>query len=79
MKEMDERYVAAVDLGRSAVRLCIACIWGDGVEVVHYGKRESAGVRASHVFNPQLTSSVVGELVREAEEALMVYDFINEG
>lgn len=72
MKDMDERYVAAVDLGSSAVRLCVACIRGDEVEVVHYGERESAGIRASLVFNPQLTSSVVGELVREAEEALMV-------
>ena len=73
MKDMDERYVAAVDLGSSAVRLCVACIRGDEVEVVHYGERKSAGIRASLVFNPQLTSSVVGDLVREAEEALMVH------
>jgi cell division protein FtsA len=72
MKNMDEKYVAAVDLGSSAVRLCVACVRGDEVEVVHYGERESAGIRASLVFNPQLTSSVVGDLVREAEEALMV-------
>ncbi len=69
---MDERYVAAVDLGSSTVRLCVACIRGDEVEVVHYGERVSAGIRTSLVFNPQLTSSVVGDLVREAELALMV-------
>lgn len=73
MKDMDERYVAAVDLGSSAVRLCVACIRGDEVEMVYYGERESAGIRASLVFNPQLTSSVVGNLVHEAEEALMVH------
>ena len=72
MKDMDERYVAAVDLGSSTVRLCVACIRGDEVEVVHYGERVSAGIRTSLVFNPQLTSSVVGDLVREAELALMV-------
>ena len=72
MNDMDERYVAAIDLGSSTVRLCVACIRGDEVEVVHYGERKSAGIRASLVFNPQLTSSVVGELVRDAEVALMV-------
>ena len=69
---MDERYVAAVDLGSSVVRLCVARIQGDDVEVVHYGERGSAGIRSSLVFNPQLTASVVGELIRKAEEALMV-------
>ncbi len=64
--------MAAVDLGSSTVRLCVACIRGDEVEVVHYGERVSAGIRTSLVFNPQLTSSVVGDLVREAELALMV-------
>lgn len=73
MKEMDERYIAAVDLGSSAVRLCVACVRGDEIEVVHYGEKKSAGIRASLVFNPQLTSAVVGDLVREAEEALMVH------
>ena len=70
---MDERYVAAVDLGSSAIRLCVACVRGEEVEIVHYGEKESAGIRSSLVFNPQLTASVVGDLIREAEEALMIH------
>lgn len=70
---MEERYLAAVDLGSSAVRLCVACIRGDEVEVVHYGEAASAGIRASMVFNPKSVESIVETLVREAEEALMVH------
>ena len=72
MKEMDERYVAAVDLGSSAVRLCVACVRGDEIEVVHYGETESEGVRSSLIYNPRMAAAKVGKLVRDAEEALMV-------
>ena len=73
MKDMDEKYVAAVDLGSSTVRLCVACIRGDEVQVVHYGEKKSQGIRSSLVFNPQLTTLVVESLVREAEDALMIH------
>ena len=69
---MDERYVAAVDLGSSAVRLCVASVRGDEIEVVHYGETESEGVRSSLIYNPRMAAAKVGKLVRDAEEALMV-------
>ena len=72
MKEMDERYVAAVDLGSSAVRLCVASVRGDEVQVVYYGETASGGVRSSLVFNPRMAAMAVGSLIRKAEEALMV-------
>ena len=72
MKNLDERYAAAVDLGSSAVRLCVARILGDEVEVVYYRETESEGVRASLIYNPRMAASKVETLIREAEDALMV-------
>ena len=66
MEGMDERYVAAVDLGSSVVRLCVACIRSDEVEMVHYGERAEQTGLLRLVWNTI------------EETALKVYDFINE-
>ena len=67
MKEMDERYVAVVDLGSSAVRLCVLLRphrSGGGDDPAGEGRRVS---RQLH-----LVWNTVGET------ALKVYNFMNK-
>ena len=71
MKELDDRHIAAIDLGSSAIRLCIAHIVQDDLQIDYYRERKSEGIRSSFIYNPQVTAEIVGELIREAEEALM--------
>jgi len=67
---MEERYLAATDLGSSKVALMIAKVEGDDVQVNYYGTRPSEGIRNGGVFNPQLARGPVSSLIHEAEEAL---------
>ena len=71
MKAMDERYLAAVDLGTSTVRLCVGPVSGNDTQVEYFKEAPSEGIRGSMIFNPQLVADTVGSLVRDAEAALM--------
>ena len=51
-KDMDERYIAAVDLGTSKIALSVARVEGDDVQVIYYDEEPSDGIRYSYVYNP---------------------------
>ena len=69
---MEERYIAAVDLGTSKTALAVARVEGEDVQVIYYKERPSAGVRYGYVFNPQRASDVLKEMVRSAETELHI-------
>ena len=67
---MQERFIAAVDLGDSKISLSV-CQVVDGIaEVVHYREAESRGIRRGTIFNPKQVCEPLARLIREAEEAL---------
>ena len=67
---MQERFIAAVDLGASKISLTV-CNVVDGVaQVLHYREAESRGIRRGTIFNPKQVCEPLGRLIREAEEAL---------
>ena len=67
---MEERYLAALDLGSSKVALMIAKVEGSDVQVIYYGKRPSEGIRCGGVFNALRARGPVLALIQEAEESL---------
>ncbi len=69
---MEEKYIAAIDLGTVKIALLVARVGGDNVQVVFYRQKESRGIRNSNVFNPKQASDPVRELVREAEQELNI-------
>ena len=69
---MEERYIAAVDLGTSKTALAVARVEGEDVQVIYYREHPSAGVRYGYVFNPQRASDVLKEMVRSAETELHI-------
>ena len=69
---MEERYIAAVDLGSSKIALTVAKISGDDVQILYYRERPSDGIRNSAVFNPQRASVPIKEAVEEAENELKI-------
>jgi cell division protein FtsA len=71
MKELDDRHIVAIDLGSSAIRLCVAHVLQDELQVEYYREADSEGIRSSIIYNPQLVAGTVGAMVREAEEAFM--------
>ena len=72
LRELDERYLVAVDLGSSVIRLCVGHLSGDDIQVEYFKEAPSEGIRGSLIYNPQLVAEVVGSLVRDAEAALMI-------
>ena len=71
MKELDDRHIVAIDLGSSAIRLCVAHVLQDELQVEYYRETASEGIRSSIIYNPQLVAGTVGAMVREAEKAFM--------
>ena len=69
---MDERYIAAVDLGTSKIAVTVAQVSSKGVQMLFYRETPSEGIRNSYVFNPQKTADVVKEALHEAEEELKI-------
>ena len=67
---MQERYIAAVDLGSSKLALSVAKVTGDNVQIVYYKERPSEGIRYSLVYNPKKASGPLREAIREAGNEL---------
>lgn len=67
---MEERYLAAIDLGSSKVALMVAKVEAGDVQVLYHGTRPSEGIRSGGVFNPLLARGPVSSLVKEAEDSL---------
>ena len=67
---MQERYIAAVDLGTSRIAVSVARVTGADVQVLYYKESASDGVRHSSVYNPVRASKPLGEALKEAENEL---------
>lgn len=67
---MEDRYIAAIDLGSSKIALSVAYIEGADMRIVYYEEQPSAGIRNSGIFNETKAAAVVKKLVKHAEEEL---------
>jgi cell division protein FtsA len=67
---MDERYIAAVDLGTSKIALSVAKVEGDDVQIIYYDETPSDGIRYSYVFNPAKVGVPLTRILRKAEKEL---------
>ena len=70
---MDERYIAAIDLGSSRISLGVAQVQGDNTQIIYFDSVPSEGVRTGAVFNPQRCGSKIRELLDKAEEELKIH------
>ena len=69
---MDERFIAAVDLGTSKIAVTVAQTGSKGVQMIYYRETPSDGIRNSYVLNPQKAARAVGGALRQAEEELNI-------
>lgn len=69
---MDERYIAAVDLGTSKIAVTVAQISSKGVQMLYYRETPSEGIRNSYVFNPQKAADKVKAALADAEDELKI-------
>ena len=70
---MDERYIAAIDLGSARISLGVAQVQGDNTQIIYYDSVPSEGVRTGAVFNPQRCGSKIRELLDKAEDELKIH------
>lgn len=68
--DMEERYIATVDLGTGKLALCVARVYGESVEIIYYKESPSDGIRQSWVLNPIRASVPLKQALKEAEEEL---------
>ena len=69
---MDERYIAAVDLGSAKISVTVAQTGEKGVQILYHKETVSEGIRNSYVFNPQKAAAKVKEAIQQAEEELKI-------
>lgn len=69
---MEERYIAAVDLGSSKIALTVSKITGEDVQVLFYKEVPSTGIRNSSIFIHKQVLDPLTSLIREAESELGV-------
>ncbi len=67
---LNERIIAAIDLGTSKTSLVIARVEGCNAQLLYYKSAPSKGIDFGEVINPGQTKSVVSELVKDAEKEL---------
>ena len=69
---MEEKHIAAIDLGSSKFAVTVARISGDDIQIVYYKETPSDGIRNSEVFNPGKTRQKLESAIREAERELNI-------
>lgn len=69
---MEERYIAAVDLGSTKIALTVAKVAGDDIQILYYKTRPSDGIRNSAVFNPAKALVPIKAAINEAEKELNI-------
>ena len=69
---MEERYIAAVDMGTWKIALTVAKVTGEDVSIVYYKERPSDGIKNSAVFNPKKAEAPIREAIAEAEDELKI-------
>lgn len=70
---MEERYIAAVDLGTSKLALSVAKVNGNDVQVVWYGEEPSEGIRYGYIYNPNKVLIPFRKLIEKAEQDLEIH------
>lgn len=70
--DMEERYIASVDLGTSKFGLCVARVKGDDVQIVYYKETPADGMKYSLVWNPLKASVPLKKAIEDAEKELMI-------
>lgn len=68
--DMEERYIASVDIGTHKTALCVAKVSGEDVQMVWYRQRPSDGVNHGSVYNIKKTEAVVAGLIAQAQAEL---------
>lgn len=69
---MEERYIAAVDLGSAKVALTVAKVSGNDIQILFYKECPSEGIRNNAVFNPQKAAEPIREIIENAEKELNI-------
>lgn len=69
---MEERYIAAVDLGSSRIALTVARINGNDIQIQYYKETPSDGIRNSAVYNPQKAAEPIRRVIEDAEKELKI-------
>ncbi len=69
---MEERYIAAVDLGSTKIAITVARISGEDIQVLYYKERPSDGIINSAVKIVERLKTQVKLAIQEAEDALMI-------
>ena len=69
---MDERYIAAIDLGSARISLGVAQVQGDNTQIIYFDSVPSEGVRTGAVFNPQRCGGKIRELLDKAEQKVVM-------
>lgn len=69
---MEERYIASVDLGTYKVAVCIARIQDQNVQVVYYKETPSKGIRNSYVLNTRKVEDVLRTALTQAQQEMQL-------
>lgn len=69
---MEERYIASVDLGTSKLAVCVARVQDQNVEVIYYKESPSVGIRYSYVLIPGKVKEELRLAISEAQQALRI-------
>lgn len=68
---MEEKYIAAVDLGTSKISIAVGRTNENGdVEIVHYREHQSDGIRDGAIYNPTRASVPLKAAIRQVEDEL---------
>lgn len=68
----DHKYVAAIDLGSYQIRLSIADIYKDDVQIIYYKSTPAKGITYGSIFNPKQASETIEKLINDAEKELNI-------
>lgn len=69
---MEERYIAAIDLGSAKFAVTVARVIGEDIQIVYYKESPSDGIRNSFVFNPKKAREKLEVAIGEAEKELNI-------
>lgn len=67
---MNDRYIAATDLGTFRIALTVAKVTGSDIQIVYYKETPSEGIRYSSVYNVKQVTEPLAKAIKDAEEAL---------
>ena len=69
---MEDKHIAAVDLGSSKIALTVARINENDIQVIYYREEPSEGIRNSYVFNSMKVTKPLSRLIEDAEKELNI-------